>query len=110
MFSAHISQHASLAAMLVTSIILAPAVMATPAVQNLIDLRAVINAAATTVGDPHNPNLGWGLGLGSLFGGSGQMGTADLVNNITSTILQMKFQADKNKVPISLMLFSQHLY
>jgi hypothetical protein len=97
MFSAHISQHTSLSAMLVTAII-------------LIDLRAVINAAATTIGDPHNPNLGWGLGLGSLFGGSGQMGTADLVNNITSTILQMKFQVDKNKALISLVLSPQHVY
>jgi hypothetical protein len=110
MFSAHISQNTSLTTMLVTGIIFVPAAMATPAVQNLIDLRAVINAAATTVGDPHNPNLGWGLGLGSLFGGSGQMGTADLVNNITSTILQMKFQADKNKVPIFLILSLQHVY
>jgi hypothetical protein len=81
------------AAMLVTGIILAPAVMATPAVQDLADTRAVINSAASTIGDLQNPNRGWGL-----FGSSSQMGTADLINNITSTILQSKFQVDTNKV------------
>jgi hypothetical protein len=79
--------------MLVTGIILAPAVMATPAVQDLTDLRTVINSAASTIGDLQNPNRGWGL-----FGSSSQMGTADLINNITSTILQSKFQVDTNKV------------
>jgi hypothetical protein len=79
--------------MLVTGIIFAPAVMATPAVQDLVDLRSVINAAASTIGDLNNPNRGWGL-----FGSSSQMGTADLVNNVTSTILQSKFQIDTNKV------------
>ncbi|KAF1931578.1 uncharacterized protein M421DRAFT_89868 [Didymella exigua CBS 183.55] len=80
-------------AMLVTGIILAPAVMATPAVQELTDLRIIINLAASTIGDLQNPNRGWGL-----FGSSSQMGTADLINNITSTILQFKFQVDTNKV------------
>lgn len=79
--------------MLVTSIILAPAVMATPAVQDLADLRTVINTAANTIGDLQSPNRGWGL-----FGSSSQMGTADLIMNITSTILQSKFQVDTNKV------------
>lgn len=88
MFIAHTQ-----AAMLVTGIILAPAVMATPAVQDLANLRTVINAAATTIGDLQNPNRGWGL-----FGRSSQIGTADLINNITSTILQSKFQIDTNKV------------
>ncbi|KAF2631657.1 hypothetical protein BU25DRAFT_455092 [Macroventuria anomochaeta] len=79
--------------MLVTGIILAPAVMATPAVQDFIDLRTVINAAANTIGDLQNPNRGWGL-----FGSSSsQMGTADLINNVTSTILRSKFQIDTNK-------------
>lgn len=81
------------AAMLVTGIILAPAVMATPAVQDLTDLRTVINSVAATIGSPQNPNKGW-----SLFGSSNEMGTADLINNITSTILQSKFQVDTNKV------------
>ncbi|KAL1609697.1 hypothetical protein SLS59_001206 [Nothophoma quercina] len=78
--------------MLVTGILLAPVVMATPAVNDLSDLRTIINAAANTIGDLNNPNRGWGL-----FGSSGQMGTADLINNITSTILQSKFQIDTNK-------------
>lgn len=82
--------------MLITGIILAPAVMATqaaPALQDLTDLRTVINAAANTIGDLNNPNRGWGL-----FGSSRQMGTADLINNITTTILQSKFQINTNKV------------
>ncbi|KAF3045124.1 hypothetical protein E8E12_009445 [Didymella heteroderae] len=78
--------------MLVTSLVLAPAVMATSAVQDLTDLRTVINSVASTIGSPQNPNKGWGL-----FGGSKEMGTADLINNITSTILQSKFQLDTNK-------------
>lgn len=88
--------------MLVTGIILAPAAIATPAVQDLVNLRAVINAAASTIGDQNNPNRGFGLGL---FGGSdNQMGTANLVQNITMTILQSKFQLDTNKVSSSLFL------
>ncbi|KAL1650952.1 hypothetical protein SLS61_005720 [Didymella pomorum] len=78
--------------MLVTGIVLAPAVMATPAIQDLANIRTVINSAASTIGDPNSPNRGWGF-----FGSSSQMGTADLINNITSTILQSKFQVDTNK-------------
>ena len=79
--------------MFVSGIILAPAVLATPAVQDLANLRAVINAAADNIGSPQNPNRGWGL-LTAL----GQMGTADHINNITSTVLQCKFQIDTNNV------------
>jgi hypothetical protein len=86
--------------MLLTGIILAPTAIATPAVQDLINLRIVINAAASTIGDQNNPNRGWGFGRG---GGSG-MGTADLMNNITTTVLQMKFQMDTNKVRICFLL------
>lgn len=93
MFTAHCQVGSTLRAMLVTGIILAPAVMATPAVQDLIDLRTVINSAANTIGDLHNPNRGWGL-----FSSSGPMGTADLINNVTTTILRSKFQVDTNKV------------
>jgi hypothetical protein len=85
-------------AMFVTGIILAPTALATPAVQDLANLRAVINAAADTIGSPQNPNRGWGL-LTAL----GQMGTADHINNITSTVLQCKFQIDTNKVCLSLL-------
>jgi len=87
--------------MLVTGIILAPAVMATPAVQDLADLKSVISAAASSIGDPNNPNRGFGF---NLLGGSGQMGTADLINNITNTILRGKFQFDTNKVRSQLSL------
>ncbi|EDU41227.1 hypothetical protein Ptr902_00730 [Pyrenophora tritici-repentis] len=80
--------------MLITGIILAPAAMATPAVHDLADLQSVIDAAASSIGDPNNPNRGFGF---NLLGGSGQMGTADLVNNITNSILRGKFQFDTNK-------------
>ncbi|KAL6707555.1 hypothetical protein ACN47E_003904 [Coniothyrium glycines] len=80
--------------MLVTGIILAPVALATPALQDLVDLRSVINAAANTIGDQNNPNKGWGI---SFLGGNNQMGTADLINNVTMTILRSKFQLDTNR-------------
>ncbi|KAH8724490.1 hypothetical protein GQ44DRAFT_618310 [Phaeosphaeriaceae sp. PMI808] len=92
MFSIYTKVHLTHAIMLLTGIILAPIAIATPAVQDLIDLRTVINAAANTIGDQKNPNRGWGFPFG---GGSG-LGTADLVNNVTSTVLGMKFQIDTN--------------
>jgi|TARA_R110002003_G_scaffold104_41_gene8552 hypothetical protein len=91
--------HTLLSTMLVTGIILAPVALATPAVQDLINLRTVINAAANTIGDTKNPNRGWGFG-----GSGGVMGTADLVNNVTNTVLGMKFQVDTNKVSEKLSL------
>jgi Tfp pilus assembly major pilin PilA len=96
MFPVHYKAHSLLYTMLVTGIILVPTAIATPAVQDLVDLRNVINAAASAIGDPNNPNRGFGF---NLFGGSGNMGTADLVNNITTTILRGKFQLDTNRVP-----------
>lgn len=81
--------------MLITGMILVPTTVATPAVQDLVELRSVINAAAGAIGDPNNPNRGFGF---NIFGGNGQMGTADLVNNITNTILRDKFQLDTNRV------------
>jgi hypothetical protein len=84
--------------MLVTGIILIPTAIATPAaVQDFADMRSVITAAASSIGDENNPNRGFGF---NLFGGSGQMGTADLVNNITNTILRGKFQLDTNRVRV----------
>jgi hypothetical protein len=93
MFSAHHLKLSSLlTTMFVSGIILAPAVIAaTPASKDLGDLRTVIIAAAGTIGDPKNPNLGWGLGSKDEFG------TADLVNNITTTLLRIKFEIDTNK-------------
>ncbi|KAF2134643.1 hypothetical protein P153DRAFT_402409 [Dothidotthia symphoricarpi CBS 119687] len=83
-----------LTTMLATGIILAPLALATsPAFQDLADLRTVINAAAAQIGDANNPNRGFGFG----FGASGQMDTADLVNNITTSILRGKFQLDTNQ-------------
>ena len=91
MFLAHHKVCLLLCTMLVTGMIL----VATPAVQDLVELRSVINAAASAIGDPNNPNRGFGF---NVFGGSDQMGTADLVNNITNTILREKFQLDTNRV------------
>ncbi|KAJ4992607.1 hypothetical protein SVAN01_01990 [Stagonosporopsis vannaccii] len=79
--------------MLVTGILLAPAAIATPAFQDLADLRTVIQSAADTIGSLQNPNRGWGFGSSS-----SQMGTADLINNITSTLLHSKFQIDTNRI------------
>jgi len=93
MFSTHTNIPSLLTTMFVSGIILAPSVLAiTPAAQDLANLRTVINAAAGTISDPNNPNLGWG------FGTKGEFGTADLVNNITTTILRIKFEIDTNKV------------
>ncbi|KAF1916102.1 hypothetical protein BDU57DRAFT_573752 [Ampelomyces quisqualis] len=92
MFSVHTTLHSMFAAMLFTGIILAPVAIATPAVKDLADLRIVINAAAGTIGDTNNPNRGWGFNIGK----GESMGTADLVNNITNTVLRMKFQIDTN--------------
>ncbi|KAI4667321.1 uncharacterized protein J4E79_002006 [Alternaria viburni] len=84
--------------MLVTGIILIPTAIATPAaMQDLTDMRSVVDAAASAIGNPNNPNRGFGF---NLFGGSGQMGTADLVNNITNTILRAKYQLDTNRVRV----------
>lgn len=84
--------------MIVTGIILAHVAIATPAVQDLINLRTIVNAAAVTIADPNNPNKGWGFGSSA----GGQMGTADLVNNITTTVLGIQFQDATNKVRFSL--------
>lgn len=92
--------------MLVASVLLAPIVLAIPAIQDLDNLRSVINAAASTIGSPNNTNRGWGFGFGN---GNGKMGTADLVNNITTTVLGMKFQIDTNKVCRSFGFFSRKM-
>jgi hypothetical protein len=83
-----------MATMFVTGVILVSAAITTPAVQDLVNLRTVISAAASTIEDPKNPNLGWGIGFGSKDG----MGTADLVNNITTSVLRINFQVNTNKV------------
>ncbi|KAI4914676.1 hypothetical protein J4E90_004707 [Alternaria incomplexa] len=98
MFSVHHKASFLLHTMLVTGVILIPTAIATPAaVQDLTDMRSVVDAAASAIGNPNNPNRGFGF---NLFGGSDQMGTADLVNNITNTILRGKFQLDTNRVRV----------
>src|SRR5690349_5747227 len=81
--------------MLLTPIILASPIIATPATQDLTDLRTVINAVVGTIGDPNNPFKGWGLNIGAE---KERLGTANLVNNITQTVLGLKYQVDTNKV------------
>jgi hypothetical protein len=100
MFLARAHIHRLLATMFVTGVILVSAAITTPAVQDLVNLRTVISAAASTIGDPKNPNLGWGIGFGSKDG----MGTADLVNNITTSVLRINFQVSTNKVRIQFSL------
>jgi hypothetical protein len=94
MFSAYTKVHPLLASMLFSGIILVPTALATPAVQDLTDMRTIVNAAASTIGDPNNPNRGFGF---NILGGGG-MGTADLVNNITNSVLRMQFQVNTNMV------------
>jgi hypothetical protein len=67
MFLAHHKVCLLLCTMLVTGMILVPTAVATPAVQDLVELRSVINAAASAIGDPNNPNRGFGF---NVFGGS----------------------------------------
>ncbi|EMD66583.1 hypothetical protein COCSADRAFT_353925 [Bipolaris sorokiniana ND90Pr] len=82
--------------MLVTSLVLLPiaAAAVAPAVQDFTDLRNLINTVANSIGAPNNAVSGFSF---SSMIGSSSMGTADLVNNITSTILRGKFQLDTNK-------------
>jgi hypothetical protein len=83
--------------MLITGLVLAPIATATvaPAVRDLADLKSIINVAASYIGDPNSSHHSSAF---SSTSGSGQIGTAGLVNNITSTILRGKFQLDTNKV------------
>jgi Tfp pilus assembly major pilin PilA len=107
MFPAHNKAHSLLHTMLVTGVILVPTAIATPAVQDLVDLRNVINAAANAIGDPNNPNRGFGF---NLLAGNGNMGTAGLLNNITTTILRGKYQLDTNMVRFSFPQTSTDLH
>lgn len=88
----------SLKAMCITGAIFVPIVSATsPASDDLFNLRTIINSAADSITNMSNSNTGWNF-FGGGNAGDNQMGTADLVNNITTTILRTKFQLDTNKV------------
>ncbi len=92
MSSSLLKVHPFRTALYAAAILFLPVALATPAVQDFTDLRALIQNAASTIGADNNPNKGWGSG------GSDQPGTADLVNNITETILRSKWQLDTNRV------------
>ncbi|KAF2739394.1 hypothetical protein EJ04DRAFT_310504 [Polyplosphaeria fusca] len=78
-------------AMLITGVLLAPA--AADALTDFQGLQTIINTAAGTIGATTNSTR-WG------FAGpaSGTLGTANTIENITTTILRTKFNLDTNKV------------
>ncbi|KAF2106308.1 hypothetical protein BDV96DRAFT_336677 [Lophiotrema nucula] len=87
--------HLTLKAMLITGVLLTPSVaplVRADALSDLQDLQMNINSAATSIGTKTNSSRNWGF-----FGADPkEAGTADLVSNISTTILRVKFQADTN--------------
>ncbi|KAF2878115.1 hypothetical protein BDV95DRAFT_589090 [Massariosphaeria phaeospora] len=81
--------------MLLTGIILGSTVSG-DAFSDLRDLRAIIDSAANTIGAPTNSSRNWGILSPNTA--PAQLGTADLVSNITSTILRAKYQLDTNQI------------
>jgi len=80
--------------MILTGILLVPT--AVPhAVQDLQDLKSIIDSAATTINAAPN-NSSWGFF--SPASPAGAMGTADLVANITTTVLRASYFLNVNKV------------
>ena len=75
-------------------------ITSSPANDDLSNLRAIVNNAADSISAMNNYSTGWDLFGGDSTGGT-QMGTANLVNNITTTILKSMFQLDTNKVNCS---------
>jgi hypothetical protein len=81
-----------------TGAICMPVVIASsPANDDLSNLRTIINTAADSISAMSNSSTGWYLFGGDNTSGA-QTGTADLVNNITTTILKSMFQLNTNKV------------
>ncbi|KAF2687712.1 hypothetical protein K458DRAFT_267806, partial [Lentithecium fluviatile CBS 122367] len=79
--------------MILTGILLAPT--AVPhAVQDLQDLKTIIDAAATTIKAAPN-NSSWGFL--SPASPAGAMGTADLISNITTTVLRATYLLNIDK-------------
>ncbi|KAF2661739.1 hypothetical protein K491DRAFT_773716 [Lophiostoma macrostomum CBS 122681] len=79
--------------MFVSGIILAPAIRA-DALRDLGDLTTIINSAAATIGAPQNESRPWGFMSTS---GQDQIGTADLIQNITTTLLKANFALGQNQ-------------
>ncbi|KAJ4346980.1 uncharacterized protein N0V89_010913 [Didymosphaeria variabile] len=80
--------------MIVTGIILLPTVIP-HAVQDLADLKTIINSTAATIDAAPN-NSSWGFF--SPASPAGSLGTADLIANISTTILRAKYLLDVDKV------------
>jgi hypothetical protein len=80
--------------MIFTGILLVPT--AVPhAVQDLQDLKSVIDSAATTINAAPN-NSSWGFLNPASPAGS--LGTADLVSNITTTVLRATYLLNIDRV------------
>ncbi|KAF1979967.1 hypothetical protein BU23DRAFT_446693 [Bimuria novae-zelandiae CBS 107.79] len=80
--------------MIVTGILLLPTVFP-HAVQDLADLKTVIDSTAAIIDAAPN-NSSWGFfGAGSP---AGSLGTADLIANISTSILRAKYLLDVDKV------------
>ncbi|KAF2445751.1 hypothetical protein P171DRAFT_431147 [Karstenula rhodostoma CBS 690.94] len=84
----------ALKTMIVTGVILLPTVVP-HAVQDLADLKTVIDSTAATIDAAPN-NSSWGFF--SPASPAGSLGTADLIANISTTILRAKYLLDVDKV------------
>ncbi|KAF2711705.1 hypothetical protein K504DRAFT_475475 [Pleomassaria siparia CBS 279.74] len=78
--------------MLITGLVLTPTILA-DAAADLTGLKTIVNAAANTIGEPTNSSRNWGEGSGV-----GIMGTANVVENITQTVLNAKYNLDTDKM------------
>ncbi|KAF9733070.1 hypothetical protein PMIN01_08752 [Paraphaeosphaeria minitans] len=82
-----------LKSMIITGVILLPTVVP-HAIQDLADLKTIIDSTAATIDAAPN-NSSWGFF--SPASPAGSMGTADLIANISTTILRVKYLLDVDK-------------
>ncbi|KAF2012030.1 hypothetical protein BU24DRAFT_328422, partial [Aaosphaeria arxii CBS 175.79] len=74
-------------------LLVCPSLVYADALTDLQSLKDTINDAAKTIGSPDNPGRGWGL-----LPPKGVPGTADLVQNITNSVLKIKFNLDSERL------------
>ncbi|KAL5453560.1 hypothetical protein PMIN06_005455 [Paraphaeosphaeria minitans] len=91
--------------MIITGVILLPTVVP-HAIQDLADLKTIIDSTAATIDAAPN-NSSWGFF--SPASPAGSMGTADLIANISTTILRVKYLLDVDKVPTSTQAYNTSL-
>jgi hypothetical protein len=72
-------------------------IASSPAMDDMSNINSIVNAAADSIRTMGDSNSGWNL-FGDSNASGTHMGTAGLVNNITTTILKSKFQLDTNMV------------